>query len=430
MDEKLLESIRDEPRLLGRLLGYTKLLPLHDQWIRDCWDEKKLSCIMAYRGSYKTTSVIICGIIRYLLFFPETRIILIRKTFTDAAKVTGAVSGCFDKPELQALFHKIHGITPRKTIDGGGRLEFNFKSAKTPEANVNAYGIGASITGAHADVIIADDIVTDKDRISRAEREKTKEYIYEVLTNIADTQSVKIICGTPWHRDDAFSEIAEMCEIKKYPIEKFNMLSPEEEAEKRKTTNPFLWACNYSLEFISDETQIFRDPVYGPFDLELWRSGPVAAHIDAAYGGQDTCALTVMSGCHAVGWLFDGNITDWYSFIEDKYKLYRCSKILTETNADRGFLARELRSRGLRAETYTESMNKDFKISSYLYKYWKDLIWDNSTDTDYMLQIIDWRPHGTGHDDAPDSASCLLRYFHGGGSGVFSGDVKRFFFGG
>lgn len=403
------ERIRDEPRVLGRLLGYDKLRPLHDKWIRDCWDHKRLSCIMAYRGSYKTTSVIIVGIIRYLLFFPDSRILIIRKTFTDAARVVRAVSAAFDKPLVKTLFYEVHGIPPKKKIDSDGRLSFNFKSTNTPEANLNAFGIGTTITGTHADVIVADDIVNLDDRVSHAARETTKEYLREVLANVADPGSTQIICGTPWHPNDAFSEIAKICEIQKYPIEKYSMLTPEEEAEKRRATNPFLWACNYSLEFIADETLMFQEPNWGPFDLESWRTVPVTAHVDCAYGGDDACAMTVMAGDHVTGFLHKGHVQGWYPFIAEQYRKYRCREILLETNSDKGYVAKDLREMGLSTRTYSERDNKVIKISTYLYGAWKGLVWDEGTDPEYMEQILYYKPDSGCHDDAPDSAAVLCR---------------------
>lgn len=44
-------------------------------------------------------------------------------------------------------------------------------------------GIYASLTGKHADIVITDDIVNIKDRVSRAEREKTK-LQYQELQNV------------------------------------------------------------------------------------------------------------------------------------------------------------------------------------------------------------------------------------------------------
>lgn len=411
-------QVKQTPILLGKLLGYAKLRDLHNEWITSTWDVGPgLRCLQSYRGSYKSTSIILVGIIRYLLFRPNARIILIRKTFTDAAAMVQAISSAFDKPELQALFYEAHGVWPAKTIDGNGRLSFNFKSTKTPEGNLAAYGIGNSITGTHCDVLIADDVVTLKDRTSPAERETTKEYLREVLANVADPSAVKIITGTPWHRNDAFSEIAKITEIKKYPIEQFNMLTPEEEADKRRSTNPFLWACNYSLEFISDDSLLFQDPQYGPMDVEAWRNPgiTVSAHLDAAYssGGGDYCALTIKAGKNVIGFIYGGNVMDWYGFIKTACGKYHVREIFLETNGDHGYCARDLREMGLPTITYAEKENKEIKIQTYLYAEWQDLIFDPETDPEYLNQILDYSPESKGHDDAPDSLASLIRQTQG-----------------
>jgi hypothetical protein len=409
MNMEYVAKVRDEPRLLGRLLGYDKLRTLHDQWIRECWDTKGSHALMAYRGSYKTTSVVTLGIIRYLLFFPDARILVIRKTFTDAAKIVKAISTAFDKPPVKLLFYEVHGIPPRKTIDNDGRLSFNFKSTITPEANLTAYGIGTAITGTHADVIIADDIIGFEDRASRAERESVKDHIREIAANIIDPRALTIWLGTKWAQGDGWNVIGEFSEIKKYPVEQYNFLPPEEIEEKRRRLTPFLFAVNYSLELMADESLMFQDPRWGPFDLESWRTMPVLAHLDCAYGRADTCALTIMAGNHMIGFLHEGHVQGWYKTIVEKYRKYRCRKILLETNSDKGYVAKDLRNLGLTTHTYNERDNKAIKISTYLYGAWGELIWDEGTDQDYMNQILDYRSDGTGHDDAPDSAAVLCR---------------------
>jgi hypothetical protein len=409
MNTAYAERIRDEPRRLGYLLGYDKLLPLHDKWIRETWDTKGSHALMAYRGSYKTTAVVTVGVIRRLLFFPDSRILIIRKTYTEAAKIIKAISACFDKPLLKALFKDIYDKVPKKKVDGDGRLSFNFKSTATPEANLTAYGIGTAITGAHADVIIADDIIGLEDRVSQAERESVKEHIREIAANIIDPGALTIWLGTKWAQGDGWDVIEEFTEINKYPVETCNFLPPEEIEEKRRRLTPFLFAVNYSLELMADESLMFQEPRWGTFDLESWRTMPVRAHLDCAYGGDDTCALTIMAGDHVIGFLHEGHVQGWYETIEEKYRKYRCREILLETNSDKGYVARDLRGLGLSTRTYAERDNKAIKISTYLYGAWKDLIWDRETDAGYMNQILDYRPGGRSHDDAPDSAAVLCR---------------------
>jgi len=414
LNEKTIDSwlrrIKHHPHLLGRLIGYKKLIDLHSEWIKECWDEKGSHGLMAFRGSFKTSSVVVTGIIRYLLFNPNTRIMLARKTHEESCKVIKAVSKAFEKPELQILFTFAHGFVPQKTTDKTDELLFNFKQDLTIEPSLIAKGINDAITGAHADVIIADDIIGLKDKVSRAEREKTNESIMELAGNIVDPGALSIWLGTKWANGDGWDVIEKFTEVKKYPESKYNTFIPKEELnEKKKRLTPFLWAINYELKIISDENMLFKEPKYETFDKETWRTEKVIAHIDAAYGGKDTCALTIMSKTHGIGWVFEGNVQDWYDFIIKKYNEFHCSKIIMESNADKGYLAKDLSGYGLNCETYAESMNKSIKISTFLYEVWCDILWDEDTDPEYMNQILEWKADSNVYDDAPDSAASLRR---------------------
>ena len=86
----------------------------------------------------------------------------------------------------------------------------------------------------------------------------------------------------------------------------------------------------------------------------------------------------------------------------------RCGPILCETNGDKGYVARELRQRGAMVKTYTETMNKHIKIATLLRKWWPKVLFVQGTDRAYIDQILDYTADAA-HDDAPDSAACLIR---------------------
>jgi hypothetical protein len=85
-----------------------------------------------------------------------------------------------------------------------------------------------------------------------------------------------------------------------------------------------------------------------------------------------------------------------------------CGKMPIEDNGDKGFTARDLKKQGIRAYTYHESMNKHIKITTYLLRIWKDVIFVEGTDEEYINQICDYNEDAE-HDDAPDSCSSLAR---------------------
>jgi len=359
----------------------------------------------------------VVGSVWWLLFHPNDRIAIIRKTFSDAAKIVAAIAKVFELQEVRELFLLAHGFMPKATTNRNGQLTFNFKRTATPEGSITAHGLDGSLTGTHYDKILCDDFVTLKDRISRAEREFTKEMVREIGTNIIDPGHGVTWMGTPWASDDAWSIL--QCPILRYPLAKCNLLTPEEIERKRKTTTPFLFSANYELELKTDSNMLFNDPVYGK-----WERPPDGsyAHLDAAFDGDHTCAFTIMSDHptqkgkkQAMGFVYPGNVKDWIPQIVKLCQRYRVIALYNETNPDKGYTADSIRARGVVVRTYAERQNKHIKISTYLYNDWQSIIWDDSTDPEYMAQVVDYR-EGQEPDDAPDSAASLLRQ-------VYSGDA-------
>ena len=89
-------------------------------------------------------------------------------------------------------------------------------------------------------------------------------------------------------------------------------------------------------------------------------------------------------------------------------KTFNAGCIWCERNSDKGYLAKVLRQRGERAETYHENMNKFLKITSYLKNEWQNVIFVAGTDAEYINQICDYNENAE-HDDAPDSAASVIR---------------------
>ena len=138
------------------------------------------------------------------------------------------------------------------------------------------------------------------------------------------------------------------------------------------------------------------------------------AHIDAAFGGSDgsafTCAKRDGDTLYMFGMLRQSHIDTLTGVFSSKARQYRCSPILIETNADKGFVAKEMRKSGDIIRTYDEMQNKFFKIATFLRKWWKNIQFLEGTDKAYIEQIMSYC-EGAKHDDAPDSAACLCRYF-------------------
>lgn len=177
--------------------------------------------------------------------------------------------------------------------------------------------------------------------------------------------------------------------------------------------SPALFAANYELQHIASEQALFTEAPQFFSDAELLRDGK--AHVDAAYGGDDyttlTCAKRVGDTLYMYGRIWHEHVGKRLEAIVEDAKRLQCGPIMCEDNGDKGFVAKEiLKNYGYKATTYHEKENKYIKISSYLRKWWPNIRWLEGTDREYLNQILDYT-EDAGHDDAPDSAAVLCRYY-------------------
>lgn len=73
--------------------------------------------------------------------------------------------------------------------------------------SVAAFGIGASSTGARADLLVCDDIVDVKALRSKSDRERVRIYFQENLVNLLEPDGRLWCLFTPWHTDDLNSRL-------------------------------------------------------------------------------------------------------------------------------------------------------------------------------------------------------------------------------
>lgn len=416
--QKLLQLIYDEPYQIGIWCGYSKLNKIHNDWLRAfLWSDKDLT-IQGHRGSYKTTCIALFLCI-HLIIKPRETVMFFRKTDGDVAQVIREVYKILQTGAMQEIVRVLYGIDLVITRFNNSTIDTNLHTGTSGTSQISAMGIGASITGKHADIIVTDDIVNTKDRNSKAERERTI-LAYLELQNIKNKGGRFINTGTPWHEQDAFKE---MPNIKKFDCYSTGILSEEEIKARRESMPPTLFAVNYELVHIADEKALFTTPntlTHNYRDNQGRNCDQLLAegicHIDAAYGGEDATAVTFIkrdrkdNKFYVLGKKYDGHINDYIDRILAYKQALKIGTTHCETNADKGYLAKELMSRGDYVETYSEHTNKFYKISSYVKKYWNNIWFHPDTDNEYLKEILDYHEHAE-HDDCPDSLASALRVY-------------------
>ena len=400
-----LDILINKPYLFGHAVGFDQLTPLHNEWIRIMAFGRDDGTLQAHRGSYKTTCISI-AIADLMIVKPNDRIMFMRKTGGDVKEVVLQVAKILSHPVTKELAQAIWGVPLKIVKQSSGEIDTNYSRDIKGTSQLVGIGTGGSITGKHFDKIFTDDIVNVQDRVSCAERERTK-LIYQELQNIKNRDGRIFNSGTPWHKDDCFSI---MPEPKRYDCYATGLIPDDVlEAIKRTMLNS-LFAANYELRHVAAEDVIFGNPQTGGSPEHIMQAR--YSHVDAAYGGEDSTAFTIANKVgdkiYVLGKLFNYHVEEAQPKIIELWTKYCCRTLHCEENSDKGYLRKEFNKQGVRAVGYHENMNKYLKIVTYLKNAWGNIVFVDGTDKAYIEQICEYNENAV-HDDAPDSLATIMR---------------------
>lgn len=401
----VLDLLWNEPYKIGHWVGFKDLTALHNEWLRSFLYADEDQTLLAHRGSYKTTDLSLFLAI-HTVIAPNENVMFFRKTDDDVTEVLVQTQKILRTGCMQRLVRTLYGTDLQFLKENNSEIHTNLCTSTKGVSQVVGLGIGTSITGKHADIVVTDDIVNLKDRISKAERERTKTQYME-LQNIKNRGGRFINTGTPWHKEDAISI---MPNVRRYDCYSTGLITREKLEELRLSMSDSLFAANYELKHIADKDAMFQKPQFTSMKSTLYGG---ISHVDAAYGGEDGTAFTAFKEqpdgtLIGIGKRWPRHVDDCLPEICRLQREYRLGSISCERNADKGYLAKELSRNGLIVDTYNERMNKYVKISTYLRRAWPQIKWLEDTDPEYINEILDYSEFAD-HDDAPDSAASLLR---------------------
>lgn len=395
----------NHPVKYAHMLGFNKLVDINEKWIIDMVRGKEDKSLMAHRNSYKTTCVSV-ALAEIIILLPKYHSLFMRKTDDDVKEIVHQVQNILKDGHTKYLTQCIYGVNLQLTTETSTEITTNLAIDVRGTSQLLGIGAGGSLTGKHFERIFTDDIINLKDRISKAERDKTK-LIYQELQNVRNIDNGRIFNTlTPWHKDDASTL---MPAPEKYTCYDTGIMTEEDIQAKKDSMTASLFSANYELRHIASEDVIFDEPMQGA-SIENVKNG--LSHVDSAFNGEDYTAFTIMNyydgKLYVLGKMWRKHVEDCYDDIIGLWKGNLCGKLYTEDNADKGFVARDLKNKGVRTVTYSENMNKHIKIVTYLKAVWKYIVFVEGTDAEYIEQICDYTEDAE-HDDAPDSCACLAR---------------------
>ena len=396
---------RYRPAAIGRMIGFKDLTDeLHGKWMQNIIYGDTDYTLQAHRLSYKSSCLSV-ALAMWCVLNHGKNALFMRKTDTDVIESIAQTQKVIENEAFRHMAEILMDSPVYLTTGNASNMTVSTYDSPRGAEQLVGCGCGGSLTGKHANLIVCDDVVNLQDRISMAEREKTKAIVRE-LRNIVTRDGRIVFIGTPWHKEDAFSLVAAP---ERYDCYSTGLISEEKLKNLREAMTASLFAANYELRHIASDDVIFTSPQTGA-DPALAEQG--ICHIDASYGGEDGTAFTICKKSggkyYIYGRLWQKHVDDCLPEIIRLRNAFNAGIIYCERNADKGYLAKALRDKGERADTYHEKMNKFVKITSYLKSEWKNVVFVAGTDAEYINQICDYTENAE-HDDAPDSAASIVR---------------------
>lgn len=396
---------RYRPAAIGRMIGFKDLTDeLHGKWMQNIIYGDADYTLQAHRLSYKSSCLSV-ALAMWCVLNHGKNALFMRKTDTDVIESIAQAQKVMENEAFRHMAEILMDSPVYLTTGNASNMTVSTYDSPRGAEQLVGCGCGGSLTGKHANLIVCDDVVNLQDRISMAEREKTKAIVRE-LRNIVTRDGRIVFIGTPWHKEDAFSLVATP---ERYDCYSTGLISEEKLKNLREAMTASLFAANYELRHIASDDVIFTSPQTGA-DPALAEQG--ICHIDASYGGEDGTAFTICKKSggkyYIYGRLWQKHVDDCLPEIIRLRKAFNAGIIYCERNADKGYLAKALRDKGERADTYHEKTNKFVKITSYLKSEWKNVVFVAGTDAEYINQICDYTENAE-HDDAPDSAASIVR---------------------
>lgn len=167
-DESVIRLLRDRPAQFAQMVGFEKMTDhLHGGWIKRMVFGHDDYTLQAHRGSYKTTALQV-AIAELLILYGNKNILFLRKTDGDVAEVVKGVTRIIEHPVTQSCYLALTGRPLGIIKATGTELTTGAYTAPRGAAQLLGTGIGGSLTGKHADIIITDDIINVRDRVSAA----------------------------------------------------------------------------------------------------------------------------------------------------------------------------------------------------------------------------------------------------------------------
>jgi predicted phage terminase large subunit-like protein len=290
-------------------------IPVSTKFVKE--NESRLKKLMMLpRGSFKST-IATCAYPIWLLWHnQDLRIMIDSETLSNAKKY---LSGIKDMIENNELLRRIcvdqngkYVLEPNYKIAGGcTEDQVILKSRKIlgrKEPSIFCSGADNAQTGMHPDVILMDDMVSERNVGTADQIEKVKNH-YRFSLSLLEPNGLQIVIGTRYHMDDLYGDLLDMSTFECYvrpavlgydeednPILYFpSRLTKEFLKDKREEQGSYIFSSQYMLSPLDDENSVFKkDHIKYYYNLNGVNIKDVYLLVDFAISERKTADYTVV----------------------------------------------------------------------------------------------------------------------------------------
>lgn len=186
------------------LCGFNDVNPrTHGDMVRalESDDERKL--IVMPRGSLKSSVGVVAYTIWRLINDPNLRILINSEVYTNSKNWIREISGVFKSKKFVDVFGDWEG-----SPWSDGEIIVKARTKNFKESSVVAGGVGTIKTGQHYDLILNDDLNSEKNSDTSEGRQKVIRF-YRMQFSLLEPGKTMIVIGTRYAVDDVIGHIME-----------------------------------------------------------------------------------------------------------------------------------------------------------------------------------------------------------------------------
>ncbi len=369
--------------------------------------------------------------------FPKMKLMQVSHNAELSGRFGSKVRNLIDSPEYKQIFGDVR---LREDSKAKGRWETNHGG------EYYAAGVGGSITGRGADLLIIDDPHTEQDSLSDSAMERTFEWYLSGPRQRLQPGGSIVLVMTRWAEDDLTGRLiksqsepkADTWNHVSFPalIEDNKPVWPEywsfEELEKVKASISVRnWSAQYMQNPTSEEGAILKREWWIPWEGDLPYLKHVIQSYDTAFTAKQTSDYSAITtwGIFSPGegepdgiMLIDA-VKGKYEFPDlkavalEQYKYWEPETVIIEAKASGQSLLQEFRRMGIPVVDYTPGRGQDkhARVNACAPTFESGQVY-YPEDEHYALEVIEECaafPHGEYDDYVDSTTQAVLRYRQG-----------------